>query len=76
MKATLRKRLIKWIPVLGLAVLSLANAQPAFAMPCFTNLTSCYFRAAIFDGAWMRFAAGMDCELDFVGCLREDLAGW
>jgi hypothetical protein len=76
MNTTLRKRLLKWIPVLALSILAVADAQPAFAMPCFTNLSNCYLRAAIVDGIWMRFAAGMDCELDFASCLREDLAGW
>ena len=76
MNATLRKRLFRWIPVLAVGVLLLADATPALAMPCFTNLGNCYGRAAAVDGFWMRWAAGLDCELDFAACLREDLTGW
>ena len=76
MNVTFRTRLLKWIPVLAVGILVLTDAKPALAMPCFTNLSYCYVRAALVDGVWMRFAAGMDCELDFASCLREDLAGW
>jgi hypothetical protein len=76
MNATLRKRLLKWTSIIALGILFVADARPALAMPCFTDLSNCYLRAALVDGIWMRFAAGMDCELTFASCLREDLAGW
>jgi hypothetical protein len=76
MTASLRKRLLKWLPALAVGILLMADAKPVLAMPCFTNLSNCYLRAALVDGIWMRFSAGMDCELDFASCLREDLAGW
>jgi hypothetical protein len=53
-----------------------ANPQPADAKSCVTDLTNCYYRAARVDSWWYRFAAGLDCEITFVGCLREAFAGW
>jgi len=59
-----------------IALLLLADAKPAMAMPCFTDLGRCYGNAAALDGFWWRWAAGLDCELSFAACLREDLTGW
>jgi hypothetical protein len=76
MKATWVKRVLKAIPILLIALLLLLDAKPADAMPCFNDLATCYFQAATIGSFWSRFAAGLDCEFTFVGCLREDIGGW
>ena len=76
MKATLVKRLLRGIPILLAAMLLLIDAKPAHAMPCFSDLGNCYYRAATISSFWFRWAAGLDCETGFVGCLRQDLGGW
>ena len=48
--------------------------QPADA-GCTTDLGTCYQRAANVDSFWYRWAAGIDCELDYVECLRVMLIG-
>jgi hypothetical protein len=50
------------------------NPQPAFA-GCATSLADCYTAAAKIDSFWYRWAAGLDCELDFAECVREKLIG-
>ena len=51
-----------------------AMPQPAFA-GCTTELADCYTAAAKIDSFWYRWAAGIDCELDYVECVREKLIG-
>jgi hypothetical protein len=51
-------------------------AVPRSAMAgCTTDLADCYERAAQVDGFWYRWAAGLDCELDFAECVRITLVG-
>lgn len=76
MKTTLAKRLLQCVPVLLLALLILSNAQPAQAMPCFTDLANCWYRAAAVERFWYRWAAGLDCELGLVSCMRQDIIGY
>ena len=59
--------------ILVLAAMS-ATAQPVYA-GCATDLLDCYQRAANIDSFWYRWAAGLDCELDFVVCARVQLVG-
>jgi hypothetical protein len=62
--------------VLALVVFTGAVAVPRQAMAgCATTLADCYVAAAKVDGFWYRWAAGLDCELDFVECTREKLIG-
>jgi hypothetical protein len=65
----------KWM-VLGVfaACALIGSAQKARA-GCTTDLADCYQRAANIDSFWYRWAAGIDCELDFVECTREKLIG-
>jgi hypothetical protein len=65
----------RWI-LLGMFVLAAmsATAQPIYA-GCATDLIDCYERAAAIDSFWYRWAAGLDCELDFVECTRVKLIG-
>jgi hypothetical protein len=67
----------RWI-VLGILVLAATSAttQPLYAAAgCTTSLADCYQRAANIDSFWYRWAAGLDCELDFVECTRIKLIG-
>lgn len=48
--------------------------QAAFA-GCTTDLADCYIAAANVDSFWYRWATGLDCELDYVECVREKLIG-
>ena len=62
--------------LLTLVVLTGMAAAPRHAMAgCTTDLADCYGRAAKVDSFWYRWAAGLDCELDFVECTRVKLIG-
>jgi hypothetical protein len=59
--------------LLGLFVLGASwSATPLFA-GCTSELMECYQRAASIDDFWSRWAAGLDCELDYLECLRITL---
>lgn len=51
-----------------------AAPRPAMA-GCTTDLADCYARAATIDSFWYRWAAGLDCELDYTECVRIKLIG-
>ena len=51
-----------------------AAPRPAMA-GCTTDLADCYERAARIDSFWYRWAAGLDCELDYAECVRIKLVG-
>ena len=62
--------------VLAMLVLAGLAATPAPVLAgCTTTLADCYVRAAKEDGFWYRWAAGLDCELDYVECVRVKLIG-
>ena len=42
---------------------------------CTTDMADCYERAAKIDSFWYRWAAGLDCELDYAECVRIKLVG-
>jgi len=51
-------------------------AVPRQAMAgCTTDLADCYGAAAQIDSFWYRWAAGLDCELDYAECARVKLVG-
>lgn len=52
----------------------MAAPRPALA-GCTTDLADCYTSAAKIDSLWYRWAAGLDCELDYVECVRIKLIG-
>jgi hypothetical protein len=67
----------RWI-LLGILVLAAMSVttQPIYAAAgCATELANCYQRAANIDSFWYRWAAGLDCELDFVECARIKIIG-
>ena len=56
----------------------LAVPQPARADDgggCTTTLLQCYEKAAKIDSFWYRWAAGLDCEIQYAGCVRETVMG-
>jgi hypothetical protein len=62
--------------LLALVVLAGVAAAPRPAMAgCTGDLGDCYVRAAKIDSAWDRFAAGVDCELDYADCVRRKVVG-
>ena len=64
--------------LMTLVVLAGLVAMPSSAVAasgCTTTLLDCYGRAAAIDSFWYRTAAGLDCELDYAGCVRVALVG-
>jgi hypothetical protein len=54
----------------------IAAPRPALAEGgCATDLADCYTAAAKVDSFWYRWAAGLDCELDFTECVRLKVIG-
>ena len=62
--------------LLALVILAGFVAVPRTAMAgCTTDLADCYEAAGKIDSFWYRSAAGLDCELDYAGCVRQALVG-
>lgn len=53
---------------------AMAVPRPAVA-GCATDLGLCFEVAAKVDSFWYRWAAGLDCELDFAECVRVKVVG-
>ena len=65
----------KWM-VLGIfTMIAVGGVARRADAGCSTGLLDCYQRAANIDSFWYRWAAGLDCELDFVECTRIKLVG-
>jgi hypothetical protein len=58
--------------VLMVGLISVPRAAQA---GCTVTLSHCMEAAAKIDSFWYRFAAGLDCELDYVECVRIKLVG-
>ena len=54
-----------------MSVLSLGREAQAAEIMCFSNYIGCNYRAAAESNFWVRFAMGLDCEINLFGCLRE-----
>ena len=72
-KRAKRTWLLQFVPVLAIALLVLSDAKPVSAK-CFIPLRTC-FREARYGSDWDRFLRGLDCELDFITCLRTAIFG-
>jgi hypothetical protein len=57
------------VPTLAVTA-GLAAAAPAQGSTCILNYAECLVRAADLDTWWQRSAAGLDCYLDTVACIR------
>ncbi len=68
----------RWTNTLLVALLMLLGglALPATARAesgCTTALLDCYNEAAKIADFWYRTAKGIDCEIDYLGCVRDRL---
>jgi hypothetical protein len=62
--------------VMAVVLLAGMAAAPRPAMAgCTTDLADCYEAAAKIDSFWYRWAAGLDCELDYTECVRIKVIG-
>ncbi len=60
----------------GLAVSSASAATyPNGRANCTKELLDCYYRAAALLDPWDRFVAGVDCQIQFAGCVRRTILG-
>jgi hypothetical protein len=66
-----KKTVVMLIVLAGLV----AAPRPAIA-GCTTQLADCYEAAAKVDSFWYRWAAGLDCELDYAECVRVKVFGY
>lgn len=69
MRQALSKPLRFLLPALVLAGLSLAPAS-ASASDCIRRYAECLVIASDLDTWWQRTAAGIDCWVDAVACIR------
>jgi hypothetical protein len=53
----------------------LGSVATSSAEGCATTLLNCYQEAAKIDSFWYRWAAGIDCELNFIECARVKIIG-
>lgn len=58
-----------FVPALALAA-GLATAAPASGASCVQGYAQCLVDASDLDTWWERTAAGIDCYLDAVACLK------
>jgi len=65
-----KNTLLAFVVLAGFA----AAPRPAIA-GCTTDLFDCYGRAAAIESFWYRWAAGLDCELDYTDCVRRHIIG-
>lgn len=70
-------RLSLLVPLLMALLFVFGNRTPVAAQDgqCFQNLRICYQRAAFKASFWEMWAAGLDCELDVVDCVRRKVIG-
>ncbi len=61
------------VPALALAA-GLVTAAPARGTDCIRGYALCLVEASDFPTWWERTAAGIDCYLDTVACLRRAYA--
>jgi len=54
---------------------SFARADDGESDGCATSLLQCYEAAAKIESFWYRWAAGIDCELQFTSCARVAIIG-
>jgi hypothetical protein len=68
--------------IIGAAIVFTLTGRPAWAQTppnpqyqCMNQLTSCYYWAAAQAGFWGMWAAGIDCELAMIDCIRRAVIG-
>ena len=72
------KRLVGAV-LLSMVLVSVMAPSAAVALDnrsqCFQNYGWCMFDASLYDSWWRRIAAGADCYVDLVACVRRALFG-
>jgi len=64
------------VPVLAALLIVVADSKPAAAeAQCFQRLRTCWFQAALKESVWEMWAAGLDCELELIDCVRRFVIG-
>ena len=63
------------VVALVVAVGTLVSPRAAMASSYTQDLLGCYARASQIDSWLDRWAAGMDCELDYAGCVGSVISG-
>ena len=67
--------MVKKILFAAIMIMGFVTVPRPVLAGCTTALADCYTAAAKIDSFWYRWAAGLDCELDYVDCVREKLIG-
>ena len=77
MPSIVSRRLSWLVPALAVLLFMFSDVKPALAEQgeCFQNLRHCWISAAAKSGFWEMWAAGLDCELEFVDCARRRVIG-
>ena len=76
MASTLVKHALRLAPVFIVVMMVLGAGSPAAAqIRCTQTLRECYGHAATRQSVWEMWAAGVDCELDYVQCARRAIIG-
>lgn len=73
------RMLCRQICLIAFVVMALLSpGAPAEAAPqahCFSDLASCYEEANLNESFWDYYWDALDCELTFIGCVREAVFG-
>ena len=69
------KTLLTLVVLSGLVSFVSPPSAYAMASGCTTTLAGCFEAAAKIDNFWYRWAAGLDCELDYAECVRIKVTG-
>ena len=67
--------MVKKIVFASVVIIGLVAVPRSAIAGCTTTLADCYTAAAKIDSFWYRWAAGLDCELDYTECVRIKLVG-
>ncbi len=72
------RHFLQLFPVVAAMLLVVGTRTPARAqegLRCFNGLRQCYGFAARKDDFWDMWAAGLECEIDFAACVRQEIVG-
>lgn len=70
-----KKTLLTLVILATLAPTAFAKSEEESGGGCTTQLLDCYAAAANIGSFWYRWAAGLDCELDYAQCVRIKVVG-
>ena len=67
--------MVKKVLLAGVVMVGLVAVPRQALAGCTVTLSQCMEAAAKIDSFWYRFAACLDCELDYAECVRIKLSG-